>query len=146
MNEQPKSLVATGAVQEQFSPVVITSATRGIARIGLDRLSDLTNNSWNFKIGHEVRAVGEKMTNLKLGTLGLLAACVLSIGIAGAQSVRHDRMDARSARADIKRLKHIRKNDVRHQNWGKVAQDDRLIAADRHFVHKDVRKVDQSGG
>ncbi len=86
------------------------------------------------------------MTNLKLGTIGLMAICVASFGTAVAQTVDHDRMDARSARADIHRLKAIRRNDVLQKNWGKVAQDDRLIARDRHFARKDTRKVKQAGG
>ena len=71
----------------------------------------------------------------------LLAAVVASVGMASAQSERHDKMDARAARADIARLQLVRKKDVRHHNWDKVAQDDRLIAADRHFIKKDVRKM-----
>ena len=81
------------------------------------------------------------MTNIKLGTLVFLAACMATLGAAGAQTVRHDKMDARAARADIRRLRADRRRAVRMGNWGKVKQDDRLIAADQHFVRKDARKV-----
>ena len=86
------------------------------------------------------------MTNFKLGTFGLLVVCVASFGLAGAQSVRHDKMDARAAKADIIRLQAERRQAKIDHNWGKVAQDDRLIAADKHFLKKDVRKVKQAGG
>ncbi len=86
------------------------------------------------------------MKNLKLGTLAVLAACIATFGTAMAQSVHHDKMDARSARADIRRLKVIRAEAVRTHNYGKIAQTDRLIDADRHFVRKDKRKVARAGG
>jgi len=86
-----------------------------------------------------VKQVVKTMTKLNLGTLVLLATCVAAFGTAGAQTMHHDRMDARAAKADIMRLKADRRNAVRTRNWGKVKQDDRLIAADKHFVRKDIR-------
>jgi hypothetical protein len=83
---------------------------------------------------------------LNLGTICLLAVCGATLGAAAAQTISHDRMDARSARADIRRLKRDRRHALKTNNMGKVAQDDRLIAADRHFVRKDVHKVIRSGG
>jgi len=90
--------------------------------------------------------VGEKMKNSKFGSLAVLAVFVASFGSAMAQTIHHDKMDARAARADIIRLQADRREAKRTRNWGKVAQDDRLIAADRHFMKKDIRKVDRSGG
>ena len=85
------------------------------------------------------------MTNNKLGLLTLMVVCLAALGTAGAQTMRHDKMDSRAARADIQRLKQIRKQDVRAGNWGKVAQDARLIAKDKHFVHSDKRKMGDGG-
>lgn len=68
-----------------------------------------------------------------------------ALGTAGAQTMRHDEMDFRAARADIQRLKQIPKQDVRAGNWGKVAQDDRLIAKDKQFIHGDKRKMGDGG-
>ena len=73
--------------------------------------------------------------------------CLCAIGsssIAGAQSVRHDVMDAKAARRDIRRLTLDMAQARAAHNWGKVAQDKRLIAADKHFTHKDWRKVARS--
>jgi hypothetical protein len=38
-----------------------------------------------------------------------------------------------------------RRMALRHHDWGKVKQDDRLIRADQHWIHKDVRKVERAG-
>jgi len=84
--------------------------------------------------------------NLKLGKLAILAATLGIMGSANAQSVRHDKMDARAARADIAKLQRDRRSAVRHKNWKKVAQDDRLIEADRRWTRKDVQKIRRSGG
>ncbi len=84
----------------------------------------------------------------KLGNLFVLTTCFAALGfasIAGAQTVRHDKMDARAARADIRRLQMDRRMALRHHDWGKVKQDDRLIRADQHWIHKDVRKVERAG-
>jgi len=86
------------------------------------------------------------MTKLKLGNLALVAACLAIFGSASAQSIRHDFMDARAARADILKLQSDRRMAVRTHNWGKIAQDDRLIAADRHWIRKDAQKVRNGGG
>ena len=81
------------------------------------------------------------MKNIKFGFLALVAVCSALVAVAPAQTMRHDHMDARAARMDIKRLKMDRKVAMRTHNWGKVAQDDRLLAADRHFI-----KMDKRGG
>ena len=81
------------------------------------------------------------MNNIKLGTLALLAVCFGSFGSASAQSRRHDLMDARAARAAIRRLEKDRRKAVRTHNFGKIAQDDRLIAADRYFIKMDEIKA-----
>jgi len=78
--------------------------------------------------------------------LGICAAAICTAPFATAQSVRHDYMDSAAARKDIRRLKRDRALALRTHNMGKVAQDDRLIAADRHFVRKDTRKVIRGGG
>jgi hypothetical protein len=88
------------------------------------------------------------MNKVKFANLFLFAVCLGAIGVAGsagAQSVRHDVMDAQSARADIIRLKEERSMARSNHNWGKVRQDNRLIAADRHFLHQDKRKIQNSG-
>ncbi len=50
-------------------------------------------------------------------------------------------MYARAARADIRRLEKDRRKAVRTHNFGKIAQDDRLIAADRYFIKMDAIKA-----
>ncbi len=82
------------------------------------------------------------IANLSRLGVGLL---LLGVGFASAQSVRHDVMDAGGARADIVKLKAERRAARRAHNWGKVRQDNRLIAADRKFLHRDVRKVIRAG-
>ena len=86
------------------------------------------------------------MKNLKLGSFALLAVCLASFGPAIAQTVHHDKMDARAARADILKLQHDRKHALRTNNMGKVAQDDRLIAADREWIRRDSHKIKNGGG
>ena len=87
-----------------------------------------------------------KFPNLKLGSIALLAICLASSIPAIAQSVRHTKMDARAARADIRRLQVIRRRCVKYKNWGKLRQTDRLIAEDRRFIQKDVHKIRNHGG
>lgn len=85
----------------------------------------------------------------QIKTIGILGLCMAAIGVAsfaGAQSVRHDRMDARAARADIRRLQADRAQARMDHNWGKVAQDNRLISRDRQFTRKDTRKVIRATG
>lgn len=86
------------------------------------------------------------MKNLKLGTLTLIAVCMASIGAADAQSVKHDFMDAHAARLDIIKLKADRRRALRYKNWGKVAQDDRLIAQDKFWIARDKNKIRRAGG
>jgi hypothetical protein len=86
---------------------------------------------------------------MNLKSLGMIAICVTAVGSASAavaQSVRHDVMDARAAARDIRRLKVEMAAARRAHNWGKVAQDRRLIAADKHFLHRDVRTVIRHDG
>ncbi len=88
-----------------------------------------------------------KLTNLK--NLALMGVCLASIGVAStasAQSVKHDFMDSRAARRDIQHLKKDRARAVRFKNLGKVAQDDRLIAADRDGIKRDKNKIRRGGG
>jgi hypothetical protein len=88
------------------------------------------------------------MKQFNLGKLVVLALCLGAIGVAAsadAQSVRHDIMDARGAKADIIKLKADRAIAKHQHNWGKVKQDNRLIANDRKFLHKDIHKVRNSG-
>ncbi len=87
-----------------------------------------------------------KLSNLKLGSIALTAICLASFIPAAAQSVRHDRMDARAARADIRNLMVVRRRCIKYKNWRKLKQTDRLIARDQKFINKDVRKVRRSGG
>jgi hypothetical protein len=73
-----------------------------------------------------------------------LVACVsvvAMVSVAGAQTVRHDKMDSRAARRDISRLQKDRARAVHYKNWAKVAQDDRLIGSDRLWIRKDAHKV-----
>jgi len=89
------------------------------------------------------------MTNLKIGKLAVLTAGVMALGmtsIASAQTVRHDFMDATAARRDIAKLKVDRAFAARTHDWGKVAQDDRLIAQDRFWIHRDEWKIRRAGG
>jgi hypothetical protein len=79
-----------------------------------------------------------------LGNLFVVSACVAALGlgsIAAAQSVKHDHLDARAARADIARLQKDRRRAVRFHNLAKVAQDDRLIASDRFWIRRDQHKI-----
>jgi len=86
------------------------------------------------------------MKNLKLGTLTLIAVCMASVGAAGAQTVTHDFMDAHAARLDIMKLKAERRKAVHYKNWGKVAQEDRLIAQDKFWIQRDKNKIKRAGG
>jgi hypothetical protein len=87
-----------------------------------------------------------KQPNLKkLSILGICLASLTMVSVANAQSVRHDFMDATAARRDISRLKVDRARALRFKNWGKVAQDDRLISSDRFWIMKDKNKIRRSG-
>jgi hypothetical protein len=83
----------------------------------------------------------------KPNLLGLIVvtACFAACCSAGAQSVHHDRMDARAAHADYMHLKADRRIARMHHNWGKVKEDNRLMAVDRKFMRKDRRKVMRAG-
>jgi hypothetical protein len=88
------------------------------------------------------------MKQLNLKNLGLFVMCLASMSIlsmAGAQTVRHDFMDANAARRDIQNLKVDRARALRFKNWGKVAQDDRLISSDRFWIMKDKNKIRRAG-
>ncbi len=87
-----------------------------------------------------------KFTNLKLGSIALIAICLASSVPAQTQSVRHAKMDVRAARADIRRLQVIRRRCVKYKNWGKLRQTDRLIAEDQKFIHQDNHKIRNHGG
>jgi hypothetical protein len=54
-------------------------------------------------------------------------------------------MDARAAHADYMHLKADRRIARMHHNWGKVKEDNRLMAVDRKFMRKDRRKVMRAG-
>ncbi|HWD38620.1 MAG TPA: hypothetical protein VG944_07210 [Fimbriimonas sp.] len=88
-----------------------------------------------------------KVANIRNIFLGLSALAVIGApAIAGAQSLRHTIMDSHAARADLARLERERTHAVRHHNWSRVHQLDRLIEADRHFIHKDMRKIHRIRG
>jgi hypothetical protein len=75
-------------------------------------------------------------------TLGIICVCAaLMTGIAGAQSPRHDVMDARAAERDIDRLMIERRQARADHNWGKVRQDNRLMRADWKWVGRDYRRA-----
>jgi hypothetical protein len=79
----------------------------------------------------------------------VLAVCFAAFAVApfaSAQSVHHVKMDERAAKADIKRLQKDRKRALKYGNWGKVAQDDRLISSDKFWIHRDMHKVQHSKG
>lgn len=86
------------------------------------------------------------LLNVKLGSIALLTVFLASAVPAAAQSTMHTRMDARAARADIRKLMVIRRRCVKYKNWRKLEQTDRLIARDREFINRDVHKVRNSGG
>jgi hypothetical protein len=73
--------------------------------------------------------------------LGAGRAAIALPALAGAQSLRHDYLDAQAARKDIRRLQADRARAVRYHNWGKVAQDDRLIGQDRYWIYKDRGRI-----
>ncbi|MDR3691800.1 MAG: hypothetical protein P4L46_20640 [Fimbriimonas sp.] len=100
----------------------------------------------NIAIGLVLYSPIMKFTNLKLGSIALLAICLAGSIPAAAQSIRHNRMDAKAARADIRRLKVIRRRCVKYKNWGKLMQTDRLIAEDKKFIHRDSHKIHNAGG
>ena len=99
---------------------------------------------------HRTRILGltgmTKFPNLKLGLIALLTVCVGVLIPAAAQSMTHNRMDARAARADIRRLMVIRRRCVKYKNWRKLQQTDRLIARDKDFISQDVHRVRNAGG
>ncbi len=84
------------------------------------------------------------MKNFKPASVLTLSACLATfatVAVAPAQSKHHVRLDQRAAQADIKRLQKDRRRALKYQNWGKVAQDDRLIAADKLWILKDKHKL-----
>jgi len=78
-----------------------------------------------------------KPLNLKLGSIALLTICMATLIPAAAQSERHDRMDARAAKADVRRLMVIRRRCIKYKNWRKLDQTNRLIAKDKEFISQD---------
>lgn len=87
-----------------------------------------------------------KASNLiTLGKFSVFLACMSLFVGASAQTVRHDFLDASAARRDIKHLQKDRARALRFHNWGKVAQDDRLIASDRYWIKRDKNKIRRSG-
>ena len=78
-------------------------------------------------------------TNLKLATIVLLTLILATLIPTAAQSARHDKMDARAARADVRRLMVIRRRCIKYKNWRKLDQTDRLIAKDKQFIAQDGR-------
>ena len=87
-----------------------------------------------------------KFTNIKLGAIALLTLCLGGLIPAAAQSMSHNRMDARAARADMRRLIVIRRRCVKYKNWRKLQQTDRLIARDKDFISQDGHRVRNAGG
>ena len=86
------------------------------------------------------------LKNIKLSSVALLAVCLASSIPAVAQSVRHNRMDVKAARADIRRLQVIRRRCIKYKNYRKLDQTNRLIAEDQRFINQDKRKIRKSGG
>jgi hypothetical protein len=88
------------------------------------------------------------MIELKVGRLfsGIACAALIGTGIAAAPSVRHDFMDVKAAKRDIRRLQKDRHRAVKYHNWAKVAQDDRLIASDRFWIQRDSHRIKHAGG
>jgi len=89
------------------------------------------------------------MKQITFRTLAVLGSCMAAMSFASfasAQSIHHDKMDAKAAMKDIRRLQADKAMARRNHDWKKVEQDQRLIDADRHFVRKDVRKVIRAGG
>ena len=62
---------------------------------------------------------------------------------AQADSTKHTWMDLEAAKRDARQLEHDREMARRHHDWKKVAQDDRLIAQDLYWIHKDERKLER---
>jgi len=60
-------------------------------------------------------------------------------------SVRHDFMNVAAAKRDIARLQGKRATAVKYKNWGKVAQDDRLIQQDRFWILKYRHRIHNAG-
>lgn len=88
-----------------------------------------------------------KTMNLKiLGITGAILASMSMLTVANAQSVRHDFLDARAARRDIRHLEADRARALRYRSWSKVAQDDRLISSDRFWIARDKHKIERGGG
>jgi hypothetical protein len=82
------------------------------------------------------------MTNFKpVGTICALVVLIAGSVVAGAQSRRHDIMDARAAERDIDRLMVERSQARAAHNWGKVRQDNRLMRADWKWVSRDYRRA-----
>jgi hypothetical protein len=77
------------------------------------------------------------MKKLQLATLAsfcLIAA--MEAPLAVADSVKHDFLNIAAAKRDIAKLKRERARAVRYKNWGKVAQEDRLIQSDRFWIKR----------
>ena len=88
------------------------------------------------------------MKNLMTKNLLILAACVTAISaasIGSAQSAHHDYMDAHAAKMDLIRLRADRKMARAARDWGKVRQDDRLMAKDRYWIRKDLHRANNRG-
>ncbi len=79
-----------------------------------------------------------KLFNLKLCLVAVMPLSISAFATAGPETGKHDHMDARAARADIQKLMVIRQRCVKYKNYRKLEQTDRLIAKDKHFIHKDL--------
>jgi len=54
-------------------------------------------------------------------------------------------MNVAAAKRDIARLQGKRATAVKYKNWGKVAQDDRLIQQDRFWILKYRHRIHNAG-
>ena len=79
--------------------------------------------------------------NLKLGSIAIVTLFLAYAIPAIAQSTRHNRMDVKAAKADIRRLQVIRRRCIKYKNFRKLDQTNRLIAEDQRFINQDARKI-----
>jgi len=85
------------------------------------------------------------LTLKNLLVVGMWVASLGSLTVVNAQTVRHDFLDAKAAQRDIWHLKQDRARALHFHNWGKVAQDDRLISSDRFWIMKDKNRIRRAG-
>lgn len=82
--------------------------------------------------------------NIPLKIFALLGIGLAIVGVADAQSLHRERLDARAARRDMARVQADLNQARADRNWGKIAQDRRLIAADQRDIRSDLHKADRS--